>query len=391
MKKYLFKYIVLLLITTLFVPMVSSAVVYPMGRAYSGDKTVSTTVTEDSTKSAINLLSNSGFASTTVASASGFNAGNYILLVQMSGTGKGNYEVQKIQSISSNTLFFYESLVSTYQSSGAQVIKINEYNNVTVTASGSWQASAWNGTTGGVLVALINGTFTQSAASASTTVASQGFGGGAGASNPPGGTPGSGSGSGGGGGSGTGASGSGACGGGGGGHVASGGNGGTYALCTGPAGTGGGTYGGVTLASGNMQLGSGGGGGYGINLTGGSGGSGGGTILLFANKFSISGGVFAANGGAGQSTNGPGGGGSGGSLRLLPFTSLALGTSVVTSSGGAAGTGDASAGGGANGRIATNVSATVTGTASPTIDTSSTDIVRPKDSEALMMNLASSI
>lgn len=373
-------------------PLLASAVTYPMGRAYSGDKTVSTTVTEDSVKSNITLLTGAGSASTTVASASGFAAGNYVLLIQMAGTGKGNYEVRKISSIDSNRLSFYEPTTGAYQATNAQVIKINEYNNVTVTASGSWQASAWNGTTGGVLVAIINGTFTQSASSASTTVASLGFTGGSGANNPPGGTPGSGNGSGGGGGSGTGASGSGACGGGGAAHAGTGSSGGTFALCTGPAGSGSSsTYGAANLQTGNLELGSGGGGGYGINDSGGSGGTGGGIVLLFGRSFSISGGLLSARGGAGGNAGGPGGGASGGAIRLLPFTSLALGTSVVVATGGSGGTGNASAGSGGTGRIATNASATVTGTSDPTIDTSSTDVVRPVDSVALDMNLGSSI
>lgn len=359
------------------IPFTASATVFPIGHAKSGDLTVSTSVSEDSVKSGITVLSSSGIGSTTVASVSGFAAGDYVMLAQMTGTGAGNYEIQKIRAISGVSLFFYGTLTNTYQATNAQVVKIFEYHNVTVTASGSWTASAWNGTTGGILAALITGTFTQSAASASTTVLGKGGGGGSGGSNPPGSTPSGGTGSGAGGGSGTSASGSGTCGGGGGGHVSSGGGGSTAALCIGPAGSGGGSYGTATLQT--MQMGSGGGGGYGINATGQSGGSGGGIIFFTATNFSISNGLITARANDGGGGGGDGGAGSGGSIRLLPVKSLDLGASIVVSG---AGSGGSLGGSGSQGRIATVSAASVTGTASPTIDTSSTDRVYDLDNDA---------
>ena len=391
MKKTFKKFLTLFLgLAFVIAPFSAQAVEYPMGRAYDGDLTVSSTVTEDSVSSAITLQSGSGTASTTVSSSSGFGAGDYVLVIQMDGTGEGSYETRKISEIDSNRLVFYQDLENTYQSSGAQVIKINEYNDVTITASGSWQASAWDGTTGGVLVAMVHGTLTMSDSNASTTVKGKGWDGGSGGANPPGSTPSSGSGTGPGGGSGTGASGSGACGGGGAAHSGNGTSGGTHALCTGPAGSGStNTYGDDELENGGLELGSGGGGGYGINASGGSGGKGGGIILIFAHNITISGGVFSADGNDGSNADGPGGGASGGAIRLLVFGSLALGSGVVTADGGSGGSGDASAGSGSKGRVATNSEATVTGTSDPTIDSDSPDVVRPLDSAALMMGLGS--
>lgn len=382
------KLLALILALGLVIPMSVGAATFPLGRAKSGDLTVSTSRTEDSVKSNITVLSSSGIGSTTVSSVSGFAAGDYVLLAQMTGTGAGNYEYQKIRAITGNSLFFYGTLANTYQATAAQVVKINEYHDVTVTASGSWTASSWNGTTGGILAAFITGTFTQSAASASTTVAGRGGDGGAGASNPPGGTPASGTGTGGGEGSGNGASGSGSCGGGGASHGGTGSNGGQFALCTGPVGAGNGsTYGSAALST-AMHMGSGGGGGYAINGTGNNGGPGGGILFFTAQNFAISGGLFTAQGSAGDgdnnggTTNGGGGGGSGGSIRLLPVKTAALGTSVVTAAAGSGGPGEAAGGSGGTGRVATISAATVTGTASPTIDTSSTDRVYPLDIDA---------
>ena len=359
-----------------------------MGRAYDGDLTVSSTVTEDSVKSAITLLTGSGSASTTVSSSSGFAAGDYVLLIQMTGTGKGNYEVQKVSEIDGNRLAFYETTASAYQSSGAQVIKINEYRDITVTASGSWQTSTWDGTTGGVLVAMFTGEFTLDNANASTTVAARGHAGGSAATNPPGGTPSSGSGSGGGGGSGTGASGSGSCGGGGAAHSGNGGSGSTHALCTGPAGSGStSTYGDDELETGGLELGSGGGGAYSINGSASSGSRGGGIALFFGRDYTFTAGLLSAESADSGDADGVGGVGSGGSIRLLAFDTVALGTGIVTAAAGSAGSGDASGGSGSKGRVATNSEATVTGTSDPTIDTSSPDVVRPLDSVATTLNL----
>ncbi len=393
---------------TLLSPFSAQAVYFPEGRAISGDITITsgTTRTEDSVKSAINTLANSGDTAVTVASATGFSAGDYVFIIQVQGTGAGNYEINKIRSISSNTLNLFNPTISAYQSSKAQAIKINEYHNVTLNSGGKWTASAWNGTTGGVLVAMISDTLTQSTFG-TTTVENLGFSGGSGQSNSGSsanqgdsstGTGGVSTGANGMGGGGGGACcGPGSAGGGGGGYASSGSTPGAGGGHT--AGTGGSSAGGVTNST--LFLGGGGGGGECISAScvGGSGGTSGGIIFLISgNNTTVSSGSVASLGqagsGCGASGGGGGGGGSGGGIRFLTKNTLALGSGIVVATGGAGGSSGpcGNAGGaGSDGRISTLSSATVTGTASPTINTSSTDIVINKDNEAQKMILGFSM
>ena len=119
-KSFIKKVLSLLAIGALIVPIVASAlVVYPTGRATDGDLTFSSTRTEDTTKSNITVATNSSYASTTVASVSGFVVGEYVLISEPQGIG--NYEVKKISEISGSDILYSEALLHSYAASGAQV------------------------------------------------------------------------------------------------------------------------------------------------------------------------------------------------------------------------------------------------------------------------------
>jgi hypothetical protein len=111
-----------------------------------------------------------------------------------------------------------------------------------------------------------------------------------------------------------------------------------------------------------------GGGGGGSNdsysSTASGGGSGGGIVFVIANTFTLNG-TISCNGGAGADAGVDGGGGAGGSV-LIKCRSGALGTNRITvTAGGAYSTG----GIGAVGRIHCDYFSSVTGSATPTIDT----------------------
>lgn len=378
-------------------PFAANALIIPTGRAYSGDLTISSgTTTDNATESNITVLSSAGIASTTVASVSGFAAGQYVMIYQAQGTGAGSYEFQLIRSVSGTSLFFYGTLANSYQSTGAEVIKVSEYHNVTLTG-GTWTAASWNGTTGGVLVAFLTGGLWLNGG---TVSAPSGFRGGAGTSFSGGigqsaGNQGEGQ-------SGTGGlDNQGANGmGGGAGHLngvpqQSGGGGGGYAT------VGGGSSGGTPTASGGNTAGVanlatiffGGGAGSGGHCcdpsSSAAGASGGGAIFLVFASSTISSGTFSANGGSVGSSD-PGGG-AGGSIRLLGRLNATLGSSIITSTGGAGHSdGFATGGSGGSGRIAANSAITVSGTTNPSLDTSSTDYVYNVDNTAVVMNMGQS-
>lgn len=309
-----------------------------------------------------------------------FAAGQLVLIIQTVGTGAGNWELNKISSYVAGTITLAYALQNTY-AAGAQVIVIKQYSSYVVNSGQTLTAKAWNGTVGGVVVVMCNGTIT---ITGNITGAAKGHsGGGQTAATDQSGTQGS---------SYNGAGGVTTAannGGGGGGirHLAgqynpSSGGGGGYgaagstAVQNGNAGTmgvGGGTYGVAGLTS--LHLGSGGGSGGSKSGFGGRGGIGGGIVFLIGKTITITG-AINANGEAGQpgsgsgdGDGGAGGGGSGGSI-LLKGGSLTLGSSLLASTGGAGNTLPvySDSGPGGAGRIHADYATSISGTTNPTID-----------------------
>lgn len=378
---------------------------YYVGKGSAGTLTLSSSRTEDTTigVEAITSLTSSGQADVIVADGSTFSAGDWVLIIQMQGTGAGNYEQAKIASISTNTLTMEATLTNTYQSTNAQVVKMAQYHSVTINSGGVWTASSWDGTTGGVLAAMCRGNLTVDSGG-SIEVDAKGFRGGAAvtAANTRGNS-----------GEGTGgdsvlasfdANGNG--GGGGIQHVAgeynaNGGSGGGHSS-EGSAGTRG-ESGGTTSGSANLSTmtfgGAAGSGGSRTNNVGGEysgkGGRGGGIIfLIVGGNISISDNV-SASGGDGDDAplpnsdqrGGAGGAGAGGSIRFVSEGTIALNSTNVAAPAGTGGTSFAThrdGYDGSAGRIATLAGATVTGTSVPSIDESSTDTTTTLDSTAKM-------
>lgn len=394
----------------LLAPLASNAAtVLPTGRAYSNDLTITSGTTNDNaTEIGITVLSAAGISSTTVSSVSGFAAGNYVMLYQVQGTGAGGYEFQKIRSIVGSSLFFYGTLANSYQSTGAEVVKVSEYHNVTITG-GTWTAASWDGSKGGILVAFLTGQLSVTGSGAITAPAgftesggapcAQGSGNltcfqgdsstGAGAKST------SANGMAGGGGH-TDNGGVVNAAGGGGGYGAGGSTGGVGSGGSPVGGAGGGTGGAANLQTGNLLLGSSGG--AGACSTGscsaGAGGTGAGDIFILSASTTVSGSAsITASGSTGtgcnNGTNGgaAGGGGSGGGIRLPVRLNMTIGSSLIAAAAGAGGSqfcsGNWPSGGaGGVGRIGTVSAATVSGTASPSLDTSSTDYVYDIDNTA---------
>ena len=256
-------------------------------------------------------------------SASGFSAGQEVLVIQMRGSGAGIYETAMIASVSSGTTLVLQSpLNNAYSSSGinrAQVVWVPHYQNITILTGATLTAHAWDGNTGGILVFKASQNLIVQPG-ASIDVTGLGFAGGIMPGSPwtSNGNTGE---------SYTGPSilqSSSANGGGGGGgcdYQNSGGSGGSY----GSEGTNGGgnqcannhkmgyTYGSDDLST--LFLGSGGGSAGGCCI---SGGAGGGIALINAYNVTLQGSIFS-NGADGQNGgNDPAGGaGSGGSIKIM--------------------------------------------------------------------------
>ncbi|XP_065828077.1 PE-PGRS family protein PE_PGRS5-like [Oscarella lobularis] len=82
-------------------------------------------------------------------------AGDEVLLVQMQGSGAGNYEFQQVVSVSGQSVNFKTLLNYTYVSSGnsrAQIVLVPKYGTLTIQSTGLIQAGAYDGSIGGVIV-----------------------------------------------------------------------------------------------------------------------------------------------------------------------------------------------------------------------------------------------
>lgn len=366
----------------------------PWGDGSAGNATISSDPNSRATASG-----SSGSVALTIGSAILSN-GDVFLIHQTQGTGVGQWEINQVASGGGSTsITCSKSLQYTY-GTGAQVIKIPLYNNVTVNAH---SPSVWNGSIGGVEIICgrktitVNGALTNKggyrggagvvyttaygyygenwtgASGNSGNYNAANDGGGGGKSIDPNVSNGS-------------------CGGGGG-YSGSGGNG--TKPGGGNAGLGGTSKGATDLAT--IYFGGGGGGGGGNNKSanppGGNGGAGGGIVILISSSITLSAGVVVDGNTGGNGTldvdglSGGGGGGAGGAI-LMVCSSASLGSNLATSNYGGGGSGNGAAGGnGSTGMIAVHHSSGISGTTSPTYtDISDATLVEPTSGGAFLYN-----
>ncbi len=342
------------------------------GTGNDGDITINTTTTFNVPRSALVSTASVGQTTVNLVSSSGLSAGDEVVIIQIQGTGTGNYELGRILSVAGSTLTLEAALQHTYTQGGsskAQLVRVPNYDNVTVTGSGRWEAPAWNGSTGGIITFRASGEVTIDG----TVIASQkGFRGGSGGtddSNTQGeGYPGTGSHT-------SNANGNG----GGGGHAAPGGGGGYGTAGAASVGTGGSAQGGNTAGDAELTqlFFGGGGGGGGSNGCGGTGGGyGGGIILMYAKALTVNSRLDSRGGQGGDACERAGGGGAGGAIKLI-VKDATIGTSNhVFASGERGGFGSPSqnnGGQGGNGRVRIEYCTSLSGVSVPAASTQQID------------------
>ncbi len=123
----------------------------------------------------------SGATTITVASAAGITAGDVLMVYQAQGAtistantntygaltalnSAGRYEFVSVASVAGTTITLGTLCDTTplqfSYSSGAQVVRVPQYSSLTVNAGGSIVPTAWNGSTGGVVALIVDGTAT---------------------------------------------------------------------------------------------------------------------------------------------------------------------------------------------------------------------------------------
>lgn len=94
------------------------------------------------------------------ATNASFATGQVVLIIQMRGTGAGTWQRSKIASYTAGTITLEDKLNFSYNSSTgkAQVLVLKQYTDFTVNATKTLTGKAWDGTVGGIVAFLANGT-----------------------------------------------------------------------------------------------------------------------------------------------------------------------------------------------------------------------------------------
>lgn len=146
-----------------------------------GARTVSAANTVLNATTTLSAGATAGAATITVASSAGITAGDVLMLYQAQGAtisttnantygsvtalgNAGRYEFVSVASVAGNTITLGTvcsgaPLRFSY-ANGAQVVRVPQYSSLTVNAGASIVPSAWNGSTGGVVALIVDGTAT---------------------------------------------------------------------------------------------------------------------------------------------------------------------------------------------------------------------------------------
>ena len=130
------------------------------GTGADGDVSFSTgTNYTDGVRSTVTGSNSSGSSTLELDSLAGLTVNDEVLIITMqddntSNNSVGTFEFKVISSISLSTLTFTENLLNDYNASSTvkhQVIKVPNYNNVTINSGATVTAHPWDGSTGGIV------------------------------------------------------------------------------------------------------------------------------------------------------------------------------------------------------------------------------------------------
>lgn len=146
-----------------------------------GANTVAAANTVVNSYTTLTAAAAAGATTLTVASAAGITPGDVLLVYQAQGAtisttnantygavtalgNAGRYEYVSVASVSGTTITLGTVCDATplrfAYSNGAQVVRVPQYSSLTVNAGASIVPAAWNGSTGGVVAAIVDGTLT---------------------------------------------------------------------------------------------------------------------------------------------------------------------------------------------------------------------------------------
>jgi hypothetical protein len=165
-----------------------------VGSGGDGDLMVTGTTMTDSVATALTAAVGANSTLLHVADVTGFDAGDEVVIFQMTGTTAGVHETNRVASTAPSQILLASQLRESYGADGAvQIIRVPNYHNVTVLSGGVLTARAWDSTlgVGGVVFFRATGTVDVQTGGALTAEA-LGFAGGSGGQPGTGGTGGTG-------------------------------------------------------------------------------------------------------------------------------------------------------------------------------------------------------
>jgi len=130
------------------------------GDGSDGALTVATNTTEAPIDSSADGTSG---AYTLTATNASFAAGQIVMIHQTRGLGAGTWQRNVISSYTAGTITLQNALNFSYNTSGddaAQVRVLKQYTDVTINTGITYSAKAWDGTVGGIIAFVANGTIT---------------------------------------------------------------------------------------------------------------------------------------------------------------------------------------------------------------------------------------
>nr|WP_224247592.1 hemagglutinin [Hyalangium gracile] len=142
--------------------------VFGLGNGQHGALRVQQLDTTINVATALTAPAGTGSKALTVASVTGFAAGELVLVhqafsesllsetgptlsLEKGSSGAGRWELARVESVAAGRLTLTAPLVSSFAAPGSQVVRVPEHTTVHVHPQASLVAPAWNGTTGGVL------------------------------------------------------------------------------------------------------------------------------------------------------------------------------------------------------------------------------------------------
>jgi hypothetical protein len=137
---------------------------WPFGLGSGKDGNLNVTSATPMTNAVAALTGTAGTKTPTLDAVSTFQNADLVLIIQSRGSGAGNWELNRIASGGGSTTPTLTFDLKNNYVSGAQIVEMKEYFNVSISGAGSLSPNqAWDTVRGGIMAFFVKGTISMSA------------------------------------------------------------------------------------------------------------------------------------------------------------------------------------------------------------------------------------